>query len=453
LVIRPTAGAVNTETSHIHLVAGDPKTTDIYLGDDDQYVKIERDAGNVVIGTNTNTNNWTFDTAGKLSLPGAGIIQGSTGIILQATPTGAAPINISWATSQGGLETDYGGWKVAQGGRNIRFQVEQSTNCGGYNSNTQFGSATATITTGDFAYDFIPTLSGLGEAEEPGYELMRLYLDEVQIISAHAAGGNLGCHLGVPVDITIDVPGPHRLEANSTYSFRLDFTTNDSLYNGDEMYYLCELDFTYVNETQYDVQIKAVEGADTNTWTFGGDGTTVFPDNTIKTTTSTKITVLGTSGTTGTYAWYNIFGELNNSTSSYWTTNGSVAYDSTGNVYMLGSTVDDNNGFAGTNLFMKYSPQGELLWRKTWTDETGDICGSFNASMRFVLSAGTATIDAIVWASNGGNNPQIGYIGTMDLEGNLVDLQGQARAPLAIPNYRITDILPFEYEGFLPYSE
>ena len=452
LVIRPTAAAANTETSHIHLVAGDPKTTDIYLGDDDQYVKIERNAGNVIIGTNTNTNNWTFDTAGKLSLPGAGIIEGSTGITLQATPTGAAPINISWATTQGGLETNYGGWKVAQGGRNIRFQVEQSVNCSGYNDNTQHGSATATIITGDFAYDFTPVLSGLGEAEESGFELMRLYLDEVQIISAHAAGGGLGCHAGVPVDISIDVPGPHRLEANSTYSFRLDFTTNDNAFNGDEMYYLCELDFTYVNETQYDVQITGVNGADTNTWTFGGDGTTVFPDNTIKVTTSTNITVAGVPVPTNPIAWYNIFGELNNSTSTNITIDGSVVYDTEGNLFVLGSTFANGGNFDGVNLFLKYSPQGELLWRKTWSDDSGDSCGSYNASLRFQPMAGTATIDTIVWASNGeswSSDYFAGYVGTMDLEGNLVDLQGQPRAPMAIPDYRITDITAVVYEGSL----
>jgi hypothetical protein len=62
-------GVTNSETSHIHLMSGNPTTTDIYLGDDDQYVKIEKNAGNVVIGTNTNTNHWTFGTDSKLSIP------------------------------------------------------------------------------------------------------------------------------------------------------------------------------------------------------------------------------------------------------------------------------------------------------------------------------------------------------------------------------------------------
>lgn len=177
------------------------------------------------------------------------------------------------------------------------------------------------------------------------------------------------------------------------------------------------------------------------------DATIEFPNNTIKTTTSTSITIVGS---TAPFAWYNIFGEINNSTSTQTTINGSVVYDTEGNVYVLGSTTDfDAPNFEGTNLFLKYSPQGELLWRKTWTDPTGNQCGSYNASMRFVPLAGTATIDAIVWASNGGGaTPETGYIGTMDLEGNLVDLQGQSRAPLALPYYRITDIMPVEYSGF-----
>jgi len=62
-------GMSNFEASHIHLVAGDPTTTDLYLGDDDQYVKIEKAGGAVVIGTDANTNHWTFGTDGDLTLP------------------------------------------------------------------------------------------------------------------------------------------------------------------------------------------------------------------------------------------------------------------------------------------------------------------------------------------------------------------------------------------------
>jgi hypothetical protein len=71
----------SSETSHIHLVAGNPTITDIYLGDDDQYVKIEKNAGNVVIGTNTDTNHWTFGTDGSLTLPQGSTIDEATEIV------------------------------------------------------------------------------------------------------------------------------------------------------------------------------------------------------------------------------------------------------------------------------------------------------------------------------------------------------------------------------------
>jgi len=63
LLIYPTAEG---EGDHIHLTAGGG-TTDLYLGNDDQFVKIDH-GGNVVVAT-TNANHWTFDTTGDLTLP------------------------------------------------------------------------------------------------------------------------------------------------------------------------------------------------------------------------------------------------------------------------------------------------------------------------------------------------------------------------------------------------
>jgi hypothetical protein len=63
-------GSINNEPSHLHLISGDPLNVDLYLGDDDQYVKIEKNAGNVVIGTNLDTHQWIFDTSGSLTVPG-----------------------------------------------------------------------------------------------------------------------------------------------------------------------------------------------------------------------------------------------------------------------------------------------------------------------------------------------------------------------------------------------
>jgi hypothetical protein len=59
----------SSEHSHIHLVSGNPSLVDIYLGDDDQYVKIEKNGGDVVIGTDANNNHWRFGDDGSLTLP------------------------------------------------------------------------------------------------------------------------------------------------------------------------------------------------------------------------------------------------------------------------------------------------------------------------------------------------------------------------------------------------
>jgi hypothetical protein len=73
----------SSEQSHIHLVSGNPSLVDIYLGDDDQYIKIEKNAGDVVIGTNLDTHHWIFDTSGSLTTPGDINISGSLNIAPQ----------------------------------------------------------------------------------------------------------------------------------------------------------------------------------------------------------------------------------------------------------------------------------------------------------------------------------------------------------------------------------
>jgi hypothetical protein len=67
------------DDDHIHIVAGNPTTVDLFLGDDDQYVKLEQNSGNIVVGTNTTVTNstWTFGTDGVLTLSTASTILGT----------------------------------------------------------------------------------------------------------------------------------------------------------------------------------------------------------------------------------------------------------------------------------------------------------------------------------------------------------------------------------------
>ena len=71
LLVYPTGNIV--EGNHLHLTTGDLYNTELFLGNDNLYVKLAN-TGNVVInsydGDTGNTAQWTFDTAGNLTLPG-----------------------------------------------------------------------------------------------------------------------------------------------------------------------------------------------------------------------------------------------------------------------------------------------------------------------------------------------------------------------------------------------
>jgi hypothetical protein len=66
-----TVGSIVTpsESSHIHILSGDQTNVDLYLGNDNQYVKVGKNNGDVTIGTNGNTNNWIFSADGSTTVP------------------------------------------------------------------------------------------------------------------------------------------------------------------------------------------------------------------------------------------------------------------------------------------------------------------------------------------------------------------------------------------------
>jgi hypothetical protein len=143
-------GVSNSEASHIHLIAGDPTTTDIYLGDDDQYVKIEKNGGDVVIGTNTNTKQWTFGTDGDLVLPEGKTIRNTSGADLLAS------------NDTGGGDPAYKGFKAHYG----RMWGNNDDPNGPINKIViykDFGTPSSTIDAGTNNDDF--TVTGLSDSD------------------------------------------------------------------------------------------------------------------------------------------------------------------------------------------------------------------------------------------------------------------------------------------------
>ena len=124
----------------------------------------------------------------------------------------------------------------------VRFSVEDSSNCGGSNRNTQQGTAVATLKLG-YEYDFTLALRGKGEGQDPGYERMTVTVNGNLAISAESAGGGFGCP-ATDITPTEHMSQPIRLPAG-THTIELLFTTSDGSYH-QNAFYEAELGVTQV---------------------------------------------------------------------------------------------------------------------------------------------------------------------------------------------------------------
>jgi hypothetical protein len=86
-------------------------------------------------------------------------------------------LTITWITTYGG--TSGNPWTISNGGKTIRYSLEDSENCGGSNPNTQTGTAEAIIinTTSKITMGF--SFTGIAELEAVGFENIQFYLEDV----------------------------------------------------------------------------------------------------------------------------------------------------------------------------------------------------------------------------------------------------------------------------------
>jgi len=112
--------------------------------------------------------------------------------------------------------------------QSLRFKVEDSADCGGDNSNTQAGTATANIeVNGSDPITLELDFSGIGEAQSAGYDLIQFNLDGVVIGDGQAPGGGLGC---VSDSVLVNPASPQELYPGA-HTLIIDFTTNDGAYH------------------------------------------------------------------------------------------------------------------------------------------------------------------------------------------------------------------------------
>ena len=95
-------------------------------------------------------------------------------------------VSVNWTTNQVGVGAPFG-WNILNSGSTIRFDVQDSANCGGPNGNVQRGDAVATLSA-QARFNMTVSLTGLGERQDPGYENMTLRFNGTNIISATSPG-------------------------------------------------------------------------------------------------------------------------------------------------------------------------------------------------------------------------------------------------------------------------
>ena len=103
LLVYPTAGV---DFNHLHLTTGNLYNTELFLGNDNLYVKLAN-TGNVIVNSNDDTGNtaqWTFGTNGIATLPGEGILQSiNDTVTLSSLNTTTGNANSVYLGTSGGL--------------------------------------------------------------------------------------------------------------------------------------------------------------------------------------------------------------------------------------------------------------------------------------------------------------------------------------------------------------
>jgi len=121
-------------------------------------------------------------------------------------------------------------WTILNGGLGLRLDWEDDSNCRNHNPNTQNATATCAITVPQ-AMIMTVSWSGLGETQDPNFELMSLYVGGNLVGSAHAPGGKLGCAGGMAPVVSDPAPPQQVTLQPGAHTLFIDATTNDPLYH------------------------------------------------------------------------------------------------------------------------------------------------------------------------------------------------------------------------------
>lgn len=136
-------------------------------------------------------------------------------------------------------------WQISQNNTQLRFNIEDSKDCGGNCDEIQSGTAVANITVGNKDVLMVVDFFGVGELQQSNYERIEFILDGQTIAKAHAAGGGLGCQFG-PVVKSYLLTAPYKLLKGTQHKLVVNFTTADGYFHKD-CFYQINLKFSAQN--------------------------------------------------------------------------------------------------------------------------------------------------------------------------------------------------------------
>jgi hypothetical protein len=163
LLVYPTA--IGSDFNHLHMTSGNLYNTELFLGNDDFYVKLAN-TGDIVINTNDDTGNtgqWIFGTDGNLSVPGNTLIYtpiatggaGGNSITIQAGSSD------SFASNPGGNLNLIGGYgSFGDGGGPPGGNVNITS---GGSSDSHVGNVNITTGSNSWVFDYTGNLTTPGE--------------------------------------------------------------------------------------------------------------------------------------------------------------------------------------------------------------------------------------------------------------------------------------------------
>ena len=486
-----------TVSSHWHIMPADPSATDLFFGNDTNYVKLPRGTGNVVVGAEgpewtfdsdgnltlpvvsfglsgspavgptihfpvidsgtpvaggslsavangpngsfvgmsltSNNYSWTFQTDGTLIVPDNGIAFGESSFIRNRNEEGL----ILWQNDNSELNNNeyvglwYGGDVVDHDSPNVSITAGSynwATDDGSTYNNSEFGTLEF------FHYPDAGSSQGLRQINldivQTSGNILNWHFDEsgnLYLPADPAVSSVSGIVFGDGTVQTTAATGGGNGTAN-----RVQFANAGSITQAQD-----------AEPGRYNIVIDAEKDVVINTdeegqqFRFTSTGNLKLSRNSIISDKDESLDIVVDRPSQSSY-WYNIFGYTGAVIDSNTAINGSVCHDTGGNVYALGSVYGT---VSSDNLFMKFSPEGELLWRRTWTDTHGNPCGSYNSSMRFIAAnVALGTQDTILWAAFVGWEDHTSYVGTMDTDGNMVDEFGNPRLATRLKGIKVTDV-------------